>query len=77
MSTPTKEEERCFFENDANVVKTTNLNFSSNGKVCAFGLLHEHQSFKNLSILDMVAMTHFVKDVLLENIIIHLTRLIL
>jgi hypothetical protein len=39
-------------------VKTTNLDSSSNGKVCAFGLLHE-QSFKNLVILDMVAPTQF------------------
>ncbi len=64
-------------KSDVNVVKTTNLNSSSNGKVCAFGLLHEHRSLKSLVIFDMVASTQFVRDVLLENIIKHPTRLIL
>jgi hypothetical protein len=46
-------------KSDANVVKTTNLDSSSNGKVCTFGLLHEHQSLKSLVVFDMVASTQF------------------
>jgi len=48
-----------FYFLNADVVKTTNSNSSSNGKVCAFGLLHEHQNLKGLAILDMVASTQF------------------
>ncbi len=56
---PLKKKKDILLKSDGNVVKTTNLDSSSNGKVCAFGLLHEHQSFKNLVILDMVALTQF------------------
>jgi hypothetical protein len=59
---PLKKKKYISLKNDTNVVKTTNLNSSSNGKVCAFGLLHEHQSLKRLAILDMVALTQFCEE---------------
>jgi hypothetical protein len=59
---PVKKKKDIFLKNDTNVVKTTNLNFFSNGKVCAFGLLHEHQSLLGLVILSMVASRQFCEE---------------
>ncbi len=57
-----KKKKYIFLKNDTNVFKTTNLNSFSNGKVCALGLLHEHQSLKGLAILGMVASTQFCEE---------------